>query len=252
MAVQGFSRIRAKSQSGGPYTPGGAQEPACGKQTGCAMRNASRHGAANISRTGTRPSSWKQNRGAAPPPGRDAHPRRPSRGAPQAGARGQRPPHGSTHRDPGRRVVRRAPHPRRPAGAPARLSGGRPVPRVLRSGSTRPPQYPSALTESPGKVDGPPLDRGGPAARGIRAPLQRSSGLWGRLRHASCIETDQEDVPRRRTWVSGIVFNVKSSNTHSVNRMVKLLGGEVVHIPKRPGEPDRTFADTGKTCRILG
>jgi len=71
-------------------------------------------------------------------------------------------------------------------------------------------------------------------------------------RHASCIETDQEDVPRRRTWVSGIVFNVKSSNTHSVNRMVKLLGGEVVHIPKRPGEPDRTFADTGKTCRILG
>ena len=25
--------------------------------------------------------------------------------------------------------------------------------------------------------------------------------------------------------------------------MVELLGGEVVHIPKRPGEPDSTYAD---------
>jgi hypothetical protein len=33
------------SGSGGRYTPGGAQEPACGTQTGGAMRNASRHGA---------------------------------------------------------------------------------------------------------------------------------------------------------------------------------------------------------------
>jgi hypothetical protein len=31
--------------SGGPCIPGGAQEPACGKQTGRAMRNASPHGA---------------------------------------------------------------------------------------------------------------------------------------------------------------------------------------------------------------
>ena len=51
--------------------------------------------------------------------------------------------------------------------------------------------------------------------------------------------------------VSGEVFNVGSGNTHSVNRLVQLLGGEVVHIPKRPGEPDCTFADTGKICRIL-
>jgi hypothetical protein len=32
------------SGSGGPYPPGGAQEPACGTQTGGTMRNASRHG----------------------------------------------------------------------------------------------------------------------------------------------------------------------------------------------------------------
>jgi len=28
-----------------------------------------------------------------------------------------------------------------------------------------------------------------------------------------------------------------------VNRLVGLLGGEKVYIPKRPGEPDCTFAD---------
>jgi UDP-glucose 4-epimerase len=42
------------------------------------------------------------------------------------------------------------------------------------------------------------------------------------------------------------IFNVGSGDTYSVNRLVELLGGAVVHIPKRPGEPDRTFADTAK------
>lgn len=45
--------------------------------------------------------------------------------------------------------------------------------------------------------------------------------------------------------ISGRVFNVGSGGTYSVNRLVELLGAkEVVHIPKRPGEPDCTFADT--------
>lgn len=52
--------------------------------------------------------------------------------------------------------------------------------------------------------------------------------------------------------VSGEVFNVGSGQTYSVNRLVELLGGEVVHVPKRPGEPDRTFADTAKIRRVLG
>ena len=43
-----------------------------------------------------------------------------------------------------------------------------------------------------------------------------------------------------------------SGGTYSVNRLVELLGGEVVYIPKRPGEPDCTFADTAKIAARLG
>lgn len=50
---------------------------------------------------------------------------------------------------------------------------------------------------------------------------------------------------------SGEIMNVGSGNTYSVNKLVSLLGGEVVHIPKRPGEPDCTFADTTKINQIL-
>jgi UDP-glucose 4-epimerase len=42
------------------------------------------------------------------------------------------------------------------------------------------------------------------------------------------------------------IYNVGSGSTVSVNRLVELLGGEKVHIPKRPGEPDSTFADISK------
>lgn len=40
------------------------------------------------------------------------------------------------------------------------------------------------------------------------------------------------------------IFNVGSGGTYSVNRLVELLGGPVTHIPKRPGEPDCTYADS--------
>jgi len=52
--------------------------------------------------------------------------------------------------------------------------------------------------------------------------------------------------------VTGEVFNVGSGGTYSVNRLVELLGGDVVHLPKRPGEPDCTLADIGKIQRLLG
>ena len=42
---------------------------------------------------------------------------------------------------------------------------------------------------------------------------------------------------------TGKAYNVGSGKTVSVNRLVELLGGEKIHIPKRPGEPDCTFAD---------
>lgn len=47
-------------------------------------------------------------------------------------------------------------------------------------------------------------------------------------------------------------FNIGSGGTYSVNYLCKLLGGEIIHIPKRPGEPDCTFADTTKIRTILG
>ncbi len=52
--------------------------------------------------------------------------------------------------------------------------------------------------------------------------------------------------------LSGAVMNVGSSRPVSVNRLVELLGGPVVHIPKRPGEPDCTHADTARIHKLLG
>jgi UDP-glucose 4-epimerase len=49
----------------------------------------------------------------------------------------------------------------------------------------------------------------------------------------------------------GEIYNVGSGATISVNRIVELLGGEKVHIPKRPGEPDSTYADISKIKREL-
>ncbi|MEK7867257.1 MAG: SDR family oxidoreductase [Planctomycetota bacterium] len=53
--------------------------------------------------------------------------------------------------------------------------------------------------------------------------------------------------------VRGEIMNVGSGSHYSVNRLVELLGGgEVTHIPKRPGEPDCTFADITRIRQTLG
>ena len=52
--------------------------------------------------------------------------------------------------------------------------------------------------------------------------------------------------------LSGLALNVGSGDHYSVNRLVELLGGDVVHIPRRPGEPDCTFADISQIRRLLG
>lgn len=53
--------------------------------------------------------------------------------------------------------------------------------------------------------------------------------------------------------ISGEAMNVGSRNTYSVNRLVELLGTEnTITIPKRPGEPDCTWADVSKIERLLG
>ncbi|HKZ72257.1 MAG TPA: NAD-dependent dehydratase, partial [Nitrospirota bacterium] len=48
------------------------------------------------------------------------------------------------------------------------------------------------------------------------------------------------------------VMNVGSGSSYSINSLVELLRGDVVHIPKRPGEPDQTHADIIKIKRLLG
>lgn len=48
------------------------------------------------------------------------------------------------------------------------------------------------------------------------------------------------------------IFNVGSDNTYSINYLVELLGGEKIYIPKRPGEPDSTYADITKIKKMLG
>lgn len=55
-----------------------------------------------------------------------------------------------------------------------------------------------------------------------------------------------------RTGRSGERFNIGAGDPQSINRLVSLLGGEVIHVPKRPGEPECTFANIGKITAQLG
>ncbi|MFC1768261.1 SDR family oxidoreductase [Nanoarchaeota archaeon] len=52
--------------------------------------------------------------------------------------------------------------------------------------------------------------------------------------------------------VDGEIFNVGSGDCYSVNLLCELLGGDKINIPKRPGEPDKTFADITKIKSKLG
>lgn len=51
---------------------------------------------------------------------------------------------------------------------------------------------------------------------------------------------------------TGLILNVGSGNSYSINRVIELLKGPVVHLPKRPGEPDVTFADIQSIKKELG
>jgi UDP-glucose 4-epimerase len=54
------------------------------------------------------------------------------------------------------------------------------------------------------------------------------------------------------TPMTGHTWNLGAGNPQSVNRLIELLGGEQTRIPKRPGEPDCTWADIGRISRELG
>ena len=51
---------------------------------------------------------------------------------------------------------------------------------------------------------------------------------------------------------TGRIYNLGAGNPQTVNRLVQLLGGDVVYIPKRPGEPDCTHADITRISTELG
>jgi len=51
--------------------------------------------------------------------------------------------------------------------------------------------------------------------------------------------------------LAGEIFNVGGGGTHSIASLVEILGGEAIHLPKRPGEPDSTYADITKIKELL-
>lgn len=144
------------------------------------------------------------------------------------------------------------------------------------------PQYPYALTKHVGeqyvlhwgRVYGLPIL----SLRlfNVYGPRSRTSGAYGavfgvflaqKLHGEPFTVVGDGTQSRDFTFVSDVVeamvmaarsdlrqeaLNVGSGQTYSVNRLVELLGGQVVHVPKRPGEPDRTHADISKIQRLLG
>lgn len=54
------------------------------------------------------------------------------------------------------------------------------------------------------------------------------------------------------TPLAGRIWNVGADNPQSINHLVGLLGGETVYVPKRPGEPDCTWADISRIRTDLG
>jgi UDP-glucose 4-epimerase len=54
------------------------------------------------------------------------------------------------------------------------------------------------------------------------------------------------------TDIAGERFNVGAGNPQAINRLVELLGGEITYVPKRPGEPDCTWANIDKITRLIG
>ncbi|MBI4066260.1 SDR family oxidoreductase [Candidatus Gottesmanbacteria bacterium] len=54
-----------------------------------------------------------------------------------------------------------------------------------------------------------------------------------------------------KSSVRNEIINIGTGKPQRINTLVKLIGGSVVHIPKRPGEPDVTCADITKAKKLL-
>ena len=58
-------------------------------------------------------------------------------------------------------------------------------------------------------------------------------------------------IKSARSKIENKIFNIGSGKTVSVNYLIKLIGGKKIYIPKRPGEPNITFADINKIKKII-
>jgi UDP-glucose 4-epimerase len=144
------------------------------------------------------------------------------------------------------------------------------------------PQYPYALTKFLGEelvmhwakiFDLPALSL---RFFNVYGPRSRTSGTYGavfgvflaqKLAGQTFTVVGDGEQTRDFTFVSDVVsalicaaksssvgktYNVGSGATVSVNRIVELLGGDRVFIPKRPGEPEATFADISSIKKEQG
>ena len=48
------------------------------------------------------------------------------------------------------------------------------------------------------------------------------------------------------------VFNLGAGNPQTIKYLIELLGGQFVNLPKRPGEPDITWANIKKITKKTG
>jgi len=53
------------------------------------------------------------------------------------------------------------------------------------------------------------------------------------------------------TFHKGEIFNLGNDKPQSINKLAKLIGGKIVFIPNRPGEPKKTWANTSKIKKML-
>lgn len=143
------------------------------------------------------------------------------------------------------------------------------------------PQYPYALT----KFLGEELVRHWNTAYGLQfvslryfnvfGPRSRTSGTYGAVfgvflaqKLAKLPFTVVGDGEQKRdfTYIDDVVdsllqslnskifneiFNIGSGNAYSINYLTELIGGKKIYIPKRPGEPDITFANISKAKKYL-
>ena len=51
--------------------------------------------------------------------------------------------------------------------------------------------------------------------------------------------------------LNGEIINIGTGNPQTINYLAELIGGQTINIPKRPGEPDSTHAETSKSKKLL-